>query len=57
MRVRDYEGRARAIELTLAAAEAAGLRGGLRARVGQVCEELLMNGLYNAPVDVEGRPP
>jgi len=53
-RLRDYEGRSRAIDSVLAFAEAAGVRRQIRSAIGQVCEELLMNALYDAPVDEGG---
>jgi hypothetical protein len=54
-RLRDYNGRSRAIDSVLAFAEAAGVRRQIRSAIGQVCEELLMNALYDAPVDEEGQ--
>ena len=54
-RLRDYAGRQRALDEILAAAETLGVRGKVRSQIGQVCEELLMNALYDAPVDEEGR--
>jgi hypothetical protein len=54
-RLRDYNGRSRAIDSVLAFAEAAGVRRQIRSAIGQVCEELLMNALYDAPVDESGR--
>ena len=54
-RLRDYQGRQRAIDEVLEAAEEAGVRGKVRGQIGQVCEELLMNALYDAPVDEDGR--
>jgi hypothetical protein len=53
-RLRDYGGRSRAIDSVLAFAEAAGVRRQIRSAIGQVCEELLMNALYDAPVDDGG---
>jgi hypothetical protein len=54
-RLRDYEGRQRAIEEVLTAAEQLGVRSRVRTQIAQVCEELLMNALYDAPVDDKGR--
>lgn len=54
-RLRDYAGRSRAIDEVLAYAEQVGVRGKVRAAIGQACEELLMNALYDAPVDGEGQ--
>jgi hypothetical protein len=56
VRLRDYRGRSLALELVAAAAERVGARRGVRAAIAQVCEELLMNALYDAPVDERGRP-
>ena len=55
-RLRDFEGRGRAIQTVLDFAEEAKMRRQVRSAIGQVCEELLMNALYDAPVDDEGRP-
>jgi hypothetical protein len=55
-RLRDFEGRGRAIQTVLDFAEEARLRRQVRSAVGQVCEELLMNALYDAPVDASGNP-
>lgn len=55
-RLRGYRGRAMAVEEVLAFAARAGLRRSVRAAIGQVCEELLMNALYDAPVDGRGQP-
>lgn len=55
-RLRDFEGRGRAIDTVLAFAEEAKVRRQVRMAIGQVCEELLMNALYDAPVDAAGRP-
>jgi hypothetical protein len=53
-RLRDYQGRSKAIDDVLAAAERLGVRSKVRNQIGQVCEELLMNALYDAPVDEHG---
>jgi len=55
-RLRDFEGRGRAIQTVLDFAEEAKMRRQVRSAIGQVCEELLMNALYDAPVDEQGRP-
>jgi hypothetical protein len=55
LRLDDWDGRTRAIEAAASAAEAAGLRRHVRQAISQVCEELLMNALYDAPVDDRGR--
>jgi hypothetical protein len=54
-RLRDFEGRGKAIQTVLDFAEGAKMRRQVRSAIGQVCEELLMNALYDAPVDEEGR--
>ncbi len=55
-RLRDYKGRTAAIDEVLSYAEKVGVRSRIRASIGQVCEELLMNALYDAPADEDGRP-
>ena len=53
-RLRDYQGRTRAIDEVVKYAEEQGVRSRIRTQIGQVCEELLMNALYDAPVDEHG---
>lgn len=55
-RLRDFEGRGRAIDTVLGFAEDNKMRRQVRNAIGQVCEELLMNALYDAPVDDNGKP-
>ena len=55
-RLRDYRGRTAAIDEVLGYAELIGVRSKIRQSIGQVCEELLMNALYDAPADEEGNP-
>ncbi|MDQ3365761.1 MAG: hypothetical protein M3680_10075 [Myxococcota bacterium] len=55
-RLRDFDGRGRAIDTVLGYAEEAKMRRQVRTAIGQVCEELLMNALYDAPVDADGKP-
>jgi hypothetical protein len=55
-RLRDFEGRSRAIQTVLDYAEEAKMRRQVRNAIGSVCEELLMNALYDAPVDEAGNP-
>jgi len=55
-RLRDFAGRGRAIQTVLDFAEESKLRRQVRGAIGQVCEELLMNALYDAPVDADGQP-
>ncbi len=54
-RIRDFEGRGRAIDTVLEFAEASKMRRQVRNAIGAVCEELLMNALYDAPVDPYGK--
>jgi hypothetical protein len=54
-RLRDFQGRGKAIDTVLAFAEESKMRRQVRNAIGSVCEELLMNALYDAPVDVNGR--
>jgi hypothetical protein len=54
-RLRDFQGRGRAIDEVLKFAEDSGVRRQIRSSIGQVCEELLMNALYDAPIDDDGR--
>lgn len=55
MRLRDFEGRGKAIDTVLQFAEEAKMRRQVRSAIGSVCEELLMNALYDAPVDDDGK--
>lgn len=55
-RIRDFEGRGRAIDTVLEFAEQSKMRRQVRTAIGAVCEELLMNALYDAPVDANGQP-
>jgi hypothetical protein len=54
-RLRDFEGRGHAIQTVLDFAEQSKMRRQVRSAIGQVCEELLMNALYDAPVDADGK--
>jgi hypothetical protein len=56
LRIHDFAGRGQAIETVQAFAEKEKFRRQTRQAIGQVCEELLMNALYDAPVDEAGRP-
>ncbi len=55
-RLRDFDGRGRAIDTVLGYAEQSRMRRQVRTAIGAVCEELLMNALYDAPVDASGKP-
>ncbi len=54
-RLRDYQGREKAITEVLEYAEKVGVRNRIRDKIGTVCVELLMNALYDAPVDDRGQ--
>ncbi len=54
-RLRNYRGRSEAIDRIVAFAQESKVRRTIRSTIAQVCEELLMNALYNAPVDEYGR--
>jgi hypothetical protein len=54
VRLRDFEGRGKAIDTVLEFAAASNMRRQVRNAIGSVCEELLMNALYDAPVDDKG---
>ncbi|MBA3540914.1 MAG: hypothetical protein H0T79_14980 [Deltaproteobacteria bacterium] len=55
-RIRDFEGRGRAIQTIQDFAEESKMRRQVRIAIGQVAEELLMNALYDAPIDADGKP-
>lgn len=55
VRLRDFAGRGKAIDTVLDFAAQNKMRRQVRSAIGQVCEELLMNALYDAPVDEEGQ--
>lgn len=55
MRVNNYEEKTEAISIIMQYAEAAGMRGPVRERIQLACDELMMNALYHAPVDEQGR--
>lgn len=55
LRLRDFQGRGKAIDTILDFATQAKMRRQVRNAIGQVCEELLMNALYDAPVDTSGQ--
>jgi len=54
MQIKNYEEKGRAIAIMLHFAKLAGVRGPVRDRIGMVCEELMMNALYHAPVGADG---
>ena len=55
MKVNNYEEKTEAISIIMEYAEAAGMRGPVRERIQLACDELMMNALYHAPVDDQGR--
>jgi hypothetical protein len=55
MTVDSYDAKHRAIEVLLEYAELAGCRSSVRDRIAVVADELMVNGLYHAPVDDQGR--
>ncbi len=55
VRLRDFAGRGKAIDTVLDFAAQSRMRRQVRNAIGQVCEELLMNALYDAPVDETGQ--
>lgn len=55
VRLRDFQGRGKAIDTVLDFATKHKMRRQVRNAIGQVCEELLMNALYDAPVDESGQ--
>lgn len=54
-RMRDFEGRKKAIDEVMEFASANGVRAMICNKIGSVSEELLMNALYDAPVDADGK--
>jgi anti-sigma regulatory factor (Ser/Thr protein kinase) len=55
MEVKSYQDKMKAIEILLGYATLAGCRGAVRDRIQLVCDELMMNALYHAPVDENGK--
>lgn len=55
IRLRDFAGRGAAVDTIGAFVEGHRVRRPVRAAIAQVCEELLMNALYDAPIDRAGR--
>ena len=56
MDVSSYEEKVRALDVLNTYAELTGARGSVRDRMALVAEELLINGMYHAPVDENGQP-
>ena len=55
MVVKNHEEKHKAIEILMQYANLAGVRGGVRDRIQLVCDELMMNALYHAPTDKDGK--
>jgi hypothetical protein len=55
MVVKNHEEKGKAIEILMQYANLAGVRGGVRDRIQLVCDELMMNALYHAPTDKDGK--
>ncbi|MGZ3425022.1 MAG: hypothetical protein ACXVCV_00170 [Polyangia bacterium] len=56
MEIAGYEEKVKAIDVLNAYAELAGARGPVRDRMALVAEELMINAMYHAPVDDNGKP-
>jgi hypothetical protein len=56
MEIGSYEDKVKALDVLNAYAELAGARGPVRDRMALVAEELIINGMYHAPVDANGKP-
>jgi hypothetical protein len=55
MVVKNHEEKIKAIEILMQYANLAGVRGGVRDRIQLVADELMMNALYHAPTDKDGK--
>ncbi len=55
MVVKSYADKNKAIDVLMQYANLAGVRGPVRERIQTVADELMMNALYHAPVDAEGK--
>jgi hypothetical protein len=56
MEIAGYEEKVKAIDVLNAYAELAGARGPVRDRMALVAEELMINAMYHAPADENGKP-
>src|SRR4051812_47332139 len=56
MEIAGYEEKVKAIDVLNAYAELAGARGPVRDRMALVAEELMINAMYHAPTDDNGKP-
>lgn len=55
MMVKSYDDKSQAIDIIMQYAQEAGMRGSVRERIQLACDELMMNALYHAPRDEEGK--
>ncbi len=55
MVVKNSKEKGKAIEIMMRYAQLAGVRGPVRDRIQLVCDELMMNALYHAPTDEDGK--
>ena len=55
MQISSYQMKTRAIDVLMRYAKLAGVRGPVRDRIQLVCDELMMNALYHAPTDENGK--
>jgi hypothetical protein len=56
MEIASYEEKVKALDVLNAYAELAGARGPVRDRMALVAEELMINAMYHAPTDDDGKP-
>jgi hypothetical protein len=56
MEIGSYDDKVKALDVLNAYAELAGARGPVRDRMALVAEELIINAMYHAPVDGDGKP-
>ena len=56
MEIASYEEKVKALDVLNAYAELAGARGPVRDRMALVAEELIINAMYHAPTDENGKP-
>jgi hypothetical protein len=56
MEISSYEEKVKCLDVLNAYGELAGARGPVRDRMALVAEELIINGMYHAPVDDNGKP-
>jgi hypothetical protein len=56
MEISSYDDKVKALDVLNAYAELAGARGPVRDRMALVAEELIINAMYHAPADADGKP-